>query len=451
MSRSLILILAAWSLVYGAVALLGHYSLWTNAYDLSVFDYALWATLHGRLGYVPFFEHSLFAHHFMPTLLVLLPIYAVSPSPALLIVLQLAAVLGAAVLLIRLARRLALDPWLMHALVVAFLFSRRPHSAITRVFHIESFEPLLMFGFVLALLNRKLVWYWLLVVLALGCKEDVSLYVGAFGLVLLAQRHTRVVGALTAAVAALWLAGAVAVAVPHFREAEGLPRANPFVEARYGDSDPANAAGGAVDRLISVRSVSKLFTLTSTVGFLCWLSPTWFAVAAPGVALNLAARPDTLQSGLLAHYLWPILPWVFLAAVRGGVRVQEWRPSLARIAAAALILLTIADTPVWRSWSERFEGLDQARLIRQSLVRLPDHATILAMPNLIPHLPHNWRVKAIRGFDAHTSDTDYAVLSIAGDPWPLDRDEVPKLIAAFPRRSDMKEIETGPLHVFTRR
>lgn len=54
--------------VYVTLGLIAHFSLRTNAFDLSVFDYALWSSVTGEpLGYVPLFQHSLFAQHFMPT------------------------------------------------------------------------------------------------------------------------------------------------------------------------------------------------------------------------------------------------------------------------------------------------------------------------------------------------------------------------------------------------
>jgi uncharacterized membrane protein len=127
--------LLAWLLVYPPRILSSHFRLATNAYDLSVFDYALWSTLQGRLGDVPFIGHSLFSHHFMPTLLALLPLYAWWQSPVFLIAVQLCAVVAAAVLLHRLLAP-RVSSLIAGALLTAFLFSRRTHSAATSVFYI---------------------------------------------------------------------------------------------------------------------------------------------------------------------------------------------------------------------------------------------------------------------------------------------------------------------------
>ena len=102
---------AAWAcvcafLVHTALGLISHYSLRTNAFDLSVFDYAFWTTASGeRLAYVPMFGQSLFAQHFMPTLMLLTPLSRVIGSPVYLIVLQTLFHAAAGFLLFRFAER----------------------------------------------------------------------------------------------------------------------------------------------------------------------------------------------------------------------------------------------------------------------------------------------------------------------------------------------------------
>src|SRR5438046_7587337 len=79
-------------LLYIVAAVTAHLSLRTNAFDLSMFDYALWSSLHGRLGFVPFVGHSIFSEHLMPVLLLILPIYAIFQDPITLIAIQIVAV-----------------------------------------------------------------------------------------------------------------------------------------------------------------------------------------------------------------------------------------------------------------------------------------------------------------------------------------------------------------------
>ena len=187
--------------IYVPRAVGSHLRLESNAFDLSVFDYALWSSLTGNPGHVPFLGHSLFSHHFMPTLLALLPAYSLFAGPELLIAAQLIAFLCAAVVLTWLASG-ELSALMTTALVVTFCFSRKAHSALSSPFYLESFEPLLVFGVVWAWSTRR--WYVAAAcsLLLLGCKEDAALYLAFFG-VLNAAAGQRRAGFAVAAVSVL--------------------------------------------------------------------------------------------------------------------------------------------------------------------------------------------------------------------------------------------------------
>jgi hypothetical protein len=43
-------VVVLWLATYPALLALRHLTLRTNGYDLSAFDYALWSSLHGRIG-----------------------------------------------------------------------------------------------------------------------------------------------------------------------------------------------------------------------------------------------------------------------------------------------------------------------------------------------------------------------------------------------------------------
>src|SRR5688572_14390747 len=348
----------AW-LAHLFIGITAHYQLRTAGFDLSVFDYAIWNTgVGGAAGFVPMFGHSLLAQHFMPTLLLLAPLGALFDTPVYLIALQASLFVAGAYLLYRFAEPRVPRPYAV-ALLVAYLISRRTHSAATGYFYIESAEPLLTFGALLAWSAGRQVWYWLLLVLALGCKEDVALYFGLFGVVQAVTNPagpSRRRGLLTAAVCTVWAAVAVFVAVPYWSDAYGLGSANPILSGRFGID---NGAGfqAAIGRMVSFSSLAKLVTVTSTVGFLCFLAPRWFAIALPGIAFNLAALPGTNQAGLGGHYLWPILPWLLVAAVYGaerlGRRGVRWIPWVA-------MLIAVADTPlpgaISRAWRQEPEA-----------------------------------------------------------------------------------------------
>jgi uncharacterized membrane protein len=439
----------AW-VAHVVIGLSTHQQLRTPGFDLSVFDYAIWNTgTGGPLAFVPMFGYSLLAQHFMPTLLLLAPLGALFDTPVYLIALQSAFFAGAAYLLYRLAA-LRVPASYAIALMVAFLLSRRTHSAATSYFYIESAEPLLIFGALLAWSTGRRLWYWLLLLLALGCKEDVALYFGLFGVMLAItgpSREEKKLGLATAAVCAGWAAVSLFVAIPYWSGTYGLGSANPIFSGRYGireGSDLWTAAG----RLFSVASVSKLVTITSAVGFLCFLSPRWLVVALPGIALNLAALPGTNQAGLGGHYLWPIVPWLFIAAVYGvarlGHRGVRWIPWLA-------MLIAVADTPLPGALSRAAARDNTASTVASQLRSLNVSGVVVAQPNLIPHLPRSNQVFGYGVYQDGQPEPDLVLLTNAGDMWPLGLDGVDREVRRWRSDSRYEEISAGPLWAFRRK
>ena len=206
--------------------------------------------------------------------------------------------------------------------------------------------------------------------------------------------------------------------IPWARAADGLPPDYAFVTERYGDPP----LRGAIERLLRWESVGRVFTLTAMTGFICWLRPRWLLVIAPGVLLNLAAKDEALQSGLVGHYLWPILPFLFLAALDGATYAERRWPRVARAWAVVLVLVVIADSPIVKPsfLASRLNDVDLARDIRHALRTIPQDARVLSQPQLVPHIPERLQLATIAGsFSAASAQADWIVLSPIGDQWPL--------------------------------
>jgi uncharacterized membrane protein len=405
------------------------------------------------------FRHSLFAQHFMPALLPWSLFAPLFDGPAWLIVLQAAFHAAAAFLLYRFARRHT-SYGVALALTAAFLFSRRAHGAATSAFYIESAEPLLIFGALLAWESRRLVLYWAFVVLALGCKEDVALYVAAFGVVVAIVERDRRVGVATTALAVMWLAIAVGLAIPSWRELSGLDRANPFLEGRYA------GIASAATRTVSVEALGRIVTVLSATAFTALLAPAWAAIALPGVLVNLAAADGTLQAALLGHYLWPILPWLFAAAAIGigrlgsraslsgspGDRTTSSASAVMRWLPAAIVSVALIDLPLPRAIARAsWQQPPEARQVLQQLAAVPHDASVLAQPNLIPHLPRRLEMHSLGVYTAGQPEGDYVLLTTVGDLWPFDSSEIAKRVAAFTADPRFEQISDGPLFAFRRR
>ena len=169
----------AWTAIYVWRGLVGHYALDTNAFDLSVFDYAVWSLRHGGGGYVPFLGHSIFSHHFMPILGLLVPLHALFDSPVCLLVLQVFVTAAAGLAFFVFERRIGVERPAALALLAVFLLARRTHGAVAGSFYPECFQALFTFAVVLAWPRGG--WrYWLAAVLLLTTKEDAAIYLASF-------------------------------------------------------------------------------------------------------------------------------------------------------------------------------------------------------------------------------------------------------------------------------
>jgi uncharacterized membrane protein len=438
-----------WFLLYAGRSLVGHFSLGTNGFDLSVFDYALWSINRGDHGFVPFFGHSIFSEHFMPVLYLVAPLHRLFPSPIMLLLLQLVAVAGAAILFLKVQRLWGLDAWLAAGLMLVFLLLRRTHSALAGYFYPEVFQVTLTFAMVLLWSSRA--WLlWPCVVALLMTKEDASIYVAGFSLLALVMPiGSRRRASATLALSVMWFMLALFVAVPASREAEGLDPSNPILQARYGASD-ASGAGPAsselFDRLFSEKAAGTLANVLLSTGLLPIGGIAWMVPAVPGIVVNLVASPDSVQSGLIDHYAWPILPWLMLSASAGLVWLERRSRRLASAWLVLLLLATAADNPaLQRVFVTRVAP--EAGDVRAQLARVSGR-TIWAQPNLIPHLPKMTDLFAIGGDYQPTSTPDLILLTTVGNLWPLSSEQVESLIEKY--RGDLRyaEIESGPLYAF---
>jgi hypothetical protein len=172
--------------------------------------------------------------------------------------------------------------------------------------------------------------------------------------------------------------------------------------------------------------------------------------------VNLAAAPGSLQAALLGHYLWPILPWLFAAAAIGIGRLQS-RATLAgspfiRWLPLAIVIVALIDLPLPRAIARApWRQPDEAREVLRQLQIVPPDASVLAQPNLIPHLPRRLDMHSLGVYTAGQPGGEYVLVTTVGDLWPFDSDEIAKRVAAYAADARFEPISGGPLFAFRRR
>jgi uncharacterized membrane protein len=168
------------------LALLDHRNLGTHIYDLGIYDNVFWRTVHGDFlgcGYCKTGKHV--SAHFDPIIAVFSPLYMLSPRAETLLVLQSVwLATGAAPLYLLATKRLG-NPWFGVLLVATYVLYPALHGVNLFDFHsLTLVVPSLLWA--IWFIDSGAKWrYWLVLVLMLLTREDMSLlacFVGAYAI-----------------------------------------------------------------------------------------------------------------------------------------------------------------------------------------------------------------------------------------------------------------------------
>jgi uncharacterized membrane protein len=429
----------------------------TYNWDLGQLDNEFYNALHGRpfrctpLGrepnnWIELRDHATFAIY------ALLPFYALHPAASTLLVLQCLALGLGAIPLYRFAAR-RLSPPMALLVTLTYLVYPPMHGAQFFDFH---FQPVAA-AFVLAAIDafdakrmRTFVVFW---ILALACREDVSIGLTVLGLLLVLSGHRAKEGAIVAAVSGLYFVAIRFILMPAIGS-WALPDL-------YKDLVPPGDAGFV--GIVKTLATNPLYTLRTLLvpdklryalqilaplAFLPLRRP-WLAVwLIHGAFLTLLTTGygPTLDIGF--HYGAQFVPYVFPAvalalAALGANRGVEEGTARRRAAAATLLLASFIATANWgaipprrvfhSSYSSvisfapptaqerrRLKALDEAMRL------VPKKAILAASDRELPHVSNRiecWNLAV------GTEGADYAIYTKI-DPIPPDRLEVAKAQAA---------------------
>jgi uncharacterized membrane protein len=414
----------AYFLVFAFLSVARYDGYRAHGLDLGTMDQAAWNTIHGRiLERTPLYRHPADGSRYENRLLdaklelVFLPLsalYALWSDPRLLLLVQAAVLAAGAIPLYLLGReRLAAttaSEWPAALLAVAYLVYLPLHYVNMADFHpsVLMIPPLIAAWRAMRL--RRWPHYYLWLGLALCCRIDTAFIGLGLGVViLLTQTGARRHGAWTILLAAAWLTLDLAVVVPVVRAAYG-PGAGDLVGRRF------EALGGGplgilrtvmarplfvLGMLVDLDKVQALFDLLAPTGFLGLLAPWALAPALPVLAINFLSE-SVWQQSVHAHYMAPVIPFVWIAAVEGLAWLsrqtgraqplsQYTRPSvLASFVLAYTALISWAFSPFPPGRAFRLAGLYQPSSYEQDLRALLAHvpvgATVCAQSDLHPHL-----------------------------------------------------------------
>jgi len=290
-------------------------------------DQAIWNTLHGRLLSVtsPDFGGNVprFMVHVEPIYILLAPLFLVWNDVRLLLILQTVVLALGAFPVYGIARRCLGHDGLALAFAGAYLLFPSLQYANLFDFHGDTLAVLPLLLCVWFLIQRRWRGFWLCAVLAMMCKEWVSLLIAMMGLYLLVREKERRAGLAALAVGLLWFVVATQVVRGHFYGGynELLPSVYTGIQGGAGGVvktaliQPLTIIG----KILTVNNMGMSVLLLLPVGFLAlWRLDVLF-ITAP-ILLGLWLTGMDLRN----HRNATLIPIILFSAILGAGALKGW-------------------------------------------------------------------------------------------------------------------------------
>ncbi len=389
------------ALVYAAYAVIRH-DHFGSGFDLGIFTQAIW---HYSLFQTPASTirgfSNLLGDHFHPIVVLLAPLFWIWSDARTLLIAQ-AVLIAASTVPVYLFARPRLGRLAAHLLALAYASFWGLGAGAGYEFHEVAFAPLLVALAIRFIDRRRWRAYFVVLVLLLCVKEDLSLFVCFLGVYLLTLREPRR-GVITLIAGLAWYELSTRVVIPHF--AHGVP----FSYWTY--SELGRNLGDAFAHVL--LAPWKPFTVAFDNS---QKTDTMLYLFLPFLGLTLCSRLALLTLPLLAerflstnsqlwvpefHYSLAVAPVLAMGAAAGlanlarlsGVR---WRPRVAVAGAAAMVvsgllvggvLMPVPIAP-WRLMVKPafYRAPAYADPLERALDHIPAQAPVVAPDFLIPHV-----------------------------------------------------------------
>jgi uncharacterized membrane protein len=438
--------LMAWIVVFSLLCAARHFSFATNAWDLSIYDYAMASTIKGDIMAQPFHGFGWGSHmaiHFTPILFLLAPFYLVFKGPLFLLVVQVLGVGLAAVPLYLIARDKFADTRIALASALIYLVYRPLLNGLTYDFHPEMFFPLFIFAsYYFLTVKKKKGLFFLFVLLALALKEDFAVYTFFYCVWLAWKTEWKKTAFQAALLSALYILLTMAVFIPFFRGRVQVGQAYEFLNKwrDYGRTPLEILKSALAQPLRLLKDLRPVANLGHLANYLLPLLFTPLFSSAvlliiPPVLVAWGSRIPTLATFGL-HYGVALIPFLFLAMLLAWQRLsarmdERQRPARTswRWLVAVIVIVNLGSFK-WNLFVPgAYRTILQYPRIMNCLERIPADASLAAQSALIPHIA---RRRAIWVLPA-TGESDYVVLHLRLNPWPMRADELRDLDAGLQR------------------
>ncbi len=382
---------------------------------------------------------SHFAVHLSPIYYLILPFYALFPSPLTLQIAE-AVILGSGVIpVLLLARQLRLSG--KAALLSVMLYALYPALSTGTFYDLHEncfLAPLLLWVFYF-FEREKRIPLFCFAVLVLAVKEDAAIYLLIFAIYAMLGRRRWLDGGILALGSLLYFGAALAIleaSSGHYAALYAAASPNPpiagpminrfdnliygadagilgalktaFLNPGYLLTQLFTASGGGYGKLV------YLLQMLLPLGLLpfCTKKPSRWLLASPLLLNLLTAYPYQYDIGFQYHF--GITAFLIYGVLLNLPELKA--PARARIlslaAAASLSAYLVLVTPSLGFYTEYYaDGKDGYSRMEQTLAQIPKDASVAASTCLVAHLADRSEIYETH-YHGYTDDTDYVVLDL---------------------------------------
>ncbi|MFM2182177.1 MAG: hypothetical protein RJB61_471 [Actinomycetota bacterium] len=391
------------TMVFGRLGVENHRNFGTWAYDMAIYDQAMWLVSRGE-SFMTIRGLDVWGHHVNLIFFAFVPAYWLGAGPSFLYVVQ-AFVLGlGAVPTYLIARDRFAQPAMGLVFAVVYLMYAPVQWISWAMFHPEA---LVITPFLFAwwcATRERWGWYFVAVLVALSTREDVALAVVVLGLcVAVALRRApdaarvRRMAVATSVLGAAWYLVATAIVIPYFNDGE-VPFYISYFYGHYGDTAgevllemvqrPDRVVSDAVqpDRLMFYKQMSW------PMGWVFLASPIGLLMALPQLLASVITLTPYARM-IRYQYTAVMIAPVIIASISGAAALARYRTvrillPLWLLGCAYVSNVAWSPSPIAKPENQSVWAIPQPRhdSLRAALAMIPDDASVAASYQLGPHL-----------------------------------------------------------------
>ena len=301
---------AVFFIIYLSIKFNRHFSLHTFGYDLSAFDYAYYNAIHGDFLYSPFFGKSYLQEHFFPSMILVLPFYALNQHVETLLVLQSLFVAATIFPFYAIVRHFAGNDIAALIFTTALMMNPYMVAGVEFDFHIEMLQPLLFSMVILCALKKRIVLYSIFLLLFILTKENewitaIALSVSIF--ILLKDRRLSAITILLGIISGVF----IMIYIKHGHQAAFPKYLKRYAEYGQTTSDVILFILSHPKVLVSENNFHQAAKLLLTVSLLPLFSPMTFAAIPDFLVHALSAARQ--QKLFQLYYAAGIITMLFIS------------------------------------------------------------------------------------------------------------------------------------------